>query len=73
MALRLREKVTIRPERHEVARSFQANNPWSAFQRGDKPTPAQFSTLIDSTINKLTDRYNPNGRHILTGHVTLYK
>ncbi len=69
----LREKVTIRPERHEVARSFQANNPWSTFQRGDKPTQAQFSTLIDSTINKLTDRYNPNGRQILTGHVTLYK
>jgi uncharacterized protein RhaS with RHS repeats len=27
------------------------------FERGDRPTQAQFGTLIDSTVNKITDRY----------------
>ena len=29
----------------------------SFFERGDKPTQSQFAPLIDSTVNKITDRY----------------
>src|SRR5204863_7195089 len=29
----------------------------SFFEKGDRPTGAQFSSLIDSSVNKITDRY----------------
>ncbi|MDB6109617.1 MAG: repeat protein, partial [Pedosphaera sp.] len=29
----------------------------SFFEHGDRPTAAQFSSLIDSSVNKITDRY----------------